>query len=119
MLARAVVGAALAITIASCGGGGPKADPCPATSTVDTKNGIDFAPECATVPVGATVTWRIADAVPHTVTFTTGGEFDKYFEKPQTVTRPFDTAGTFDYYCKVHGKIMSGKIIVEAPSPSS
>jgi plastocyanin len=117
-LLPAVAFTAVAFTAVGCGGGGKKADPCPATTTVDTKNGIDFSPKCATIPVGATVTWRIADAIPHTVTFTTGGEFDKYFEKPQTVTRMFDTAGTFDYYCKVHGKIMSGKIIVTAPSPT-
>lgn len=94
------------------------ANPCPAKTTVDTKDGINFVPKCVTINPGETVTWRILDAVPHTVTFTTGGDFDKYFEKGQTVTRAFPGAGRFEYYCKVHTMRMSGTIVVASPAPT-
>lgn len=119
MLQRALAFAIALSLGAACGGGGggKKANPCPATTTtVETKDAVNFVPKCTSIPAGATLTWRNVDGVPHTVTFTTGGDFDKYFEKDQTVTRAFATPGTFDYYCKIHGKIMSGKIVVAVSS---
>jgi plastocyanin len=116
LASRVLAALAIAFVLVACGGGGggKKAAPCPAVETVDTKDAVNFAPKCATIPAGSTIKWRNTDGVPHTVTFTTGEAFDKYFEKDQTVSRTFATAGTFAYYCKVHGKVMSGKIVVTA-----
>lgn len=121
MLLRTPLLIALALASVACGGGGnggARPDPCPATTTIDTKDAVNFVPKCATVAAGSAVTWRNIDGIPHTVTFTSGGDFDKYFEKDQSVTRTMTTAGTFEYYCKVHGRVMSGKLVVTA-APSS
>ena len=116
MLLRILLGIALALVSAACGGGtGKKADDCVATTTVKTEGATKFVPACAKIAPGATLTWRNTDGIPHTVTFTTGGDFDKYFEKDEKVERTFDAAATFAYYCKVHGRAMAGKVVVQAP----
>ena len=37
---------------------------------------------------------------------------------PSTYSLSFDTAGTYDYLCLIHGPIMSGSITVVAPAPA-
>jgi plastocyanin len=93
----------------------PPATSPPATTAGVTVKGTDqltFDPKELTVKVGETVTWLNGGSVAHTVTFTNGPTFDKTLNEGEVVTRTFDTAGTFAYFCKVHGQSMSGKIIV-------
>ena len=84
---------------------------------------LTFSPNEVTVSVGDTVTWEVTNAVPegHTVTSGApdgsdiGAEFDSGIgldANGQTFEHTFDTAGTFPYFCKVHGAAMSGTVTV-------
>lgn len=69
-----------------------------------------FEPTELRVAVGTTVTWTNNDPTAHTVTgagFNTGP-----LDPGATGTVPFDTAGTFDYFCAIH-PTMKGSVIVE------
>jgi plastocyanin len=95
--------------------------------TVTATPSNDFMEAAVTVDVGDTVTWTNAGGL-HNVKFDDGS-----FEQPAdpqsnnwTVSRTFDSAGTFRYYCELHGDRngvgMSGSVTVNpantAPSPS-
>jgi plastocyanin len=74
---------------------------------------FSFAPATLTIPVGATVTWTNKDDVPHTVVsanhaFTHSPALDT----DESFSHAFTTAGTYEYYCSVHPK-MVGKIVVQ------
>jgi plastocyanin len=77
-----------------------------------------FVPETLTVSKGTTVTWTNGDSTLHTVTSgspeagNSGSEFDSsYLAAGKTFQHPFNTAGTFDYYCTLH-PFMKGKVVV-------
>jgi len=81
-------------------------------------NGKFFVPETLTVSKGTTVTWTNEDTTLHTVTSgspeagNSGTEFDSsYLAAGKTFQHPFNTAGTFDYYCTLH-PFMKGKVVV-------
>ena len=81
-------------------------------------NGKFFVPETLTVSKGTTVTWTNEDSTLHTVTSgspeagNSGTEFDSsYLAAGKTFQHPFNTAGTFDYYCTLH-PFMKGKVVV-------
>ena len=81
-------------------------------------NGKSFVPDILTVPKGTTVTWTNGDSTLHTVTSgspeagNSGSEFDSsYLAAGKTFQHPFNTAGTFDYYCTLH-PFMKGKVVV-------
>lgn len=71
------------------------------------------------VPVGTTVTWTNADTAPHTVTADDNSFDSNTLNQGQTFSRTFDTAGTYTYFCKIHGKpSMSGSVQVTSTAPS-
>ena len=81
-------------------------------------NGKFFVPATLTVSKGTTVTWTNGDSTLHTVTSgsaeagNSGTEFDSsYLAAGKTFQHPFNTAGTFDYYCTLH-PFMKGKVVV-------
>ena len=84
-------------------GGGP---------TVSMRNNR-YIPSSVTVRSGQTVRWTNDDAVAHTVTATSGAQFDSgtieagdhYEYKPTS-------AGRISYYCTIHGRQQSGTITV-------
>lgn len=88
-----------------------------------TGNGNDprFAPAQVTIVVGDTVKWTAGEG-DHTVTSGTGSGdpnagdlFDFSLDEGSSVTRVFNTLGTFDYFCIPHeGDGMKGKVIVTA-----
>jgi plastocyanin len=89
----------------------------PSTATVDVVNN-SFQPSSLTVTAGTTVTWRwAAGAVNHTVTPTPPGTeppgSGPPSSAPDTYTHQFNTPGTYNYFCEVHGTSMSGVIIVQ------
>lgn len=92
------------------GGGGAQSG----TASVVMQN-IAFNPSDLTVTVGTTVTWTNDDSTNHTVTFTDISGVDSgTLSRGQTFSHTFDTAGTFHYYCKVHGaSLMSGTVTVQ------
>ena len=84
---------------------------------------LTFQPAQVTVNVGDTVTWTVANAVPegHTVTSGkpdadgVGDVFDSGIglkENGATFEFTFEDAGTFPYFCEVHGAAMSGEVVV-------
>jgi plastocyanin len=82
------------------------------SNTVSIK-GFAFNPSTLTVPVGTTVTWTNDDSTSHTVTSDSGSELSSGSISPgQTYSHTFNTAGTFDYHCRIHTS-MKGNVIVE------
>jgi plastocyanin len=86
--------------------------------------GLTFEPAQITIAVGDTVIWTVTESIgaPHSVTSGTpddpdrGSEFDSGADglenDGETFEWTFDTAGTFPYYCTVHGASMSGQVVV-------
>ena len=80
--------------------------------------GATFTPASRTVNVGTTVTWQNDSGVTHNVTWTdaTGrsaagagdGTGDIGDFGSGTHTRVFGTAGTYNFYCTIHGTANSG-----------
>ena len=91
-----------------------------------------FNPAVVNINVGEKVVWTYNDVsgVPHTVTSggcpagvcTPSGVFDSGFanllDTPgETFEHTFNTAGTFDYHCQVHGAEHQGTVVVAAAPP--
>jgi plastocyanin len=77
-----------------------------------------FAPNDVTINQHETVTWHNGGGT-HNVQFNDGS-----YEQPTdpsssswTVSRTFDTAGTFTYICRQHGSVMSGTVHVLQVDP--
>jgi len=69
-----------------------------------------YTPDAATIAPGATVRWINDGRNPHTVTSSKAGQFDSGVLKPgKSFTRSFPKAGTFKYYCTLHGTPTSGQ----------
>jgi plastocyanin len=103
----------------------------PAAADASVSMGDNFYdPATVTVTVGETVTWTNNGQLSHTVT-ADNGSFDSSPNCPTVITdcmesgdsysQSFNSAGSFDYFCKVHGQSMSGTVVVQAggtsPSP--
>ncbi|HXD23334.1 MAG TPA: plastocyanin/azurin family copper-binding protein [Gemmatimonadaceae bacterium] len=86
----------------------------PPPNTVDANTNNTFNPSPLTVTVGTTVSF-VFGAVGHNVTFanTTGRPADIGGSNSNTtITRQFNTAGTFNYQCTIHAG-MTGTVIVQ------
>jgi amicyanin len=70
---------------------------------------FSFNPGELNIKKGDTVTWTNQDAMFHRISGT-GFQSDP-FNKGQSFSFTFNTAGTFDYICSIH-PFMKGKIIV-------
>ena len=88
------------------GGGG--------TSNAVTVGNNFFNPTSNTVAVNTTVTWTWnPGGVAHTVTFDDGMGSDGP-QSSGTFSRTFTTAGTYTYYCMIHGRaVRHGQITVQ------
>ena len=87
---------------------------------------LTYDPASITVAPGDTVTWTVTKSAgaPHSVTSGKPGDADagKLFDSGidglkddgQTFQHTFESAGTFAYFCTVHGAAMSGTVIVAA-----
>ena len=92
--------------------------------------GLTFEPAEITVAVGDTVTWEVTESIGATHSVTSGApggpdigaEFDSGDEGlinvGETFEHTFENAGTFPYYCTVHGASMSGEVVVEEAGAS-
>lgn len=99
----------------------PMATP-PATGQVMVvMRNIAFNPPSITIHVGQTVVWRNDDSVPHTSTSGTcpGGVCTAMpgwdsgtLNHGQSFSHTFTTAGTFPYFCRIHGAMMQGSVTV-------
>jgi LPXTG-motif cell wall-anchored protein len=75
-----------------------------------------FSPATVSVAVGDTVTWKNNGQAQHSAT-ANNGSFDTGIIAPgQSRSHTFTTAGTFSYFCTVHGTAQSGTVRVAAAS---
>ena len=74
----------------------------------------DFDPGSKAISVGQTVLWQwAAGSAGHNVTWVNqSGTGNSATQSTGTYSRTFDTAGTYDYYCTIHGLSMSGSVVV-------
>lgn len=77
-----------------------------------------FNPPTLTISPGATITWTNRDNFDHTVTSGTPGNPSGMFDSGilhsgQTFQFTFNDKGTIPYYCRIHGKAMTGNITVK------
>ena len=72
--------------------------------------GQAFAPTPDTVAVGSTVTWTNNDGFGHTVTSAPGSSevFNASVAGGASFSHTFNTAGSYNYYCSIHGTPTSG-----------
>lgn len=70
-----------------------------------------FSPSSITVATGTAVTWQWQGANVHNVTFGAGGPADIPDRTSGSMSRTFNTAGTFAYSCTNHGG-MNGSVTV-------
>jgi plastocyanin len=76
---------------------------------------LKFEPPSVSVKVGGTVQWTVTGSASHTVTSQAGQtcSFDSgNLDTGAKYALTFTTAGTFKYFCKIHGQSMSGTVTV-------
>jgi plastocyanin len=87
----------------------------PKATSVEMKS-ISYDPKSVEVPVGGSIVWTNKAFTNHTATSEDDGKtFDTGEIKPGETSSPvtFDKEGEFNYHCKIHGKTMSGTIVVK------
>lgn len=92
----------------------PISQPSPGTASVAIRNYV-YEPMTVTVTLGDKVVWTNFDTDPHSITSMDehAGLFDSgEFGVNGTYERVFDAPGTYKYYCTVHGKFMTGYVVV-------
>jgi plastocyanin len=76
-----------------------------------------FSPMTKTIAADETVMWQWKGSNSHNVTFTDpSGTSNSPTQNTGTFTRKFSNAGTFNYYCTIHGTAttgMRGSIVVQ------
>lgn len=105
--------AAVLIVIAMLGPGAQArqaSKPAPAVA-IDIDN-FRFGVIAVEVATGTTVTWTNRDDVPHTVASATRVFKSPPLDTGETFSVTFKDAGTFEYYCSMHPR-MIGKIVVK------
>lgn len=78
---------------------------------------LKFDPKKLEVRAGDSVVWANESKTKHTATSDDDGKtFDSGEIEPDRSSKPvtFEREGEFRYHCKVHGKSMSGTIVVKA-----
>ncbi len=90
--------------------------PAPQTVGVSMKD-FEFAPVEIKVKVGDTIAWKNDGAKPHSATASDASFDTAIFQPGDTKSVTFSKAGTFKYYCQLHGTPdgngMVGTVIVE------
>ena len=81
-----------------------------------TMKSLSYDPKKLEVHVGDSVVWTNESRTKHTVVSDDEGKtFDTGEVEPGKSSNPvkFDKEGEFKYHCKVHGRVMSGTILVK------
>lgn len=119
MLRSVRVVAALALVLSACGGAAPAASTPPAAGApAVTVQGAAFSPSRLEVAVGTAVTWTNKDGFGHTTTSGTpsakDGKWDGQLSASGgTFSFTFAQAGTFAYFCQIHGGAMTAQVVVK------
>jgi plastocyanin len=79
----------------------------PAANTIDV-NDNSFGPSSLSVASGTTVTWDWQGNTAHNVTWVAGTPAASPSQTSGTYTRNFAAAGSFEYYCTIHGTPTTG-----------
>ncbi len=89
-----------------------------AASNVEVKmKSLSFDPKQVEISEGQSVFWKNTAYTDHSATSDdTPAVFDTKMVSPGESSKPilFKNAGTFKYHCSLHGKTMSGVVIVKA-----
>jgi plastocyanin len=91
-------------------------DPKAKETTVAVKS-LSFSPKKVEVEAGESVVWKSEARTKHSATSDDDGKtFDTGDIEPGKSSKAikFEKAGEFKYHCKVHGKTMSGTVVVKA-----
>ena len=91
-------------------------DPPAKEITVKVKS-LSFSPKKVEVEVGESVVWTSEARTKHSATSDDDGKtFDTGDIEPRKSSKAvkFPKPGEFKYHCKVHGKTMSGTVVVKA-----
>lgn len=86
-------------------------------ATTVTIKSLSFDPKKLEVHVGDSVSWTNEARTAHTATSEDDGKtFDTGNVEPGQSSKPikFEKEGEFKYHCKVHGRVMSGTVVVKA-----
>jgi plastocyanin len=83
----------------------------PAAATVTIGNNF-FNPSTVDITMGGTVTWNNTSQTSHDVTFATLAANNIPAHTSGSNARTFNSAGTYQYQCSIHGGAMSGTVIV-------
>ncbi len=116
LLVVAIVGSALGCN-SSTSYGGTSSGGNPGPNQVFMQN-TAFNPLSRTVSAGTTVTWVNQDGITHTVTYDSGPStaFNATVGPGGSTSVTFNTAGTVQYHCTIHGSPgagMHGTIVVQ------
>lgn len=112
------------LVLSACGGGAtPAATTAPAVAAPAAASevaveGFKFAPQSLEVKVGTKVTWTNKDGTSHTTTSGAPNAKDGKWEgqlagSGGTFSFTFAQAGSFAYFCAIHGAPMIGTVIVK------
>lgn len=106
--------ALIAVGFAACRDDGVQ--PTPGDPNSITIGDNFFDPNLTNVDGGTEVTWTWAGNNPHSVRFDDGFPGSE-IQQRGSLTRNFEAAGTFTYFCSVHGRdVMSGTVVVKDPT---
>lgn len=110
------------LVLGACGGGAVPATTAPAAGAAASANvtvqGFAFKPQSLEVKVGARVTWTNRDGTLHTTTSGVPGAKDRLWDAQLLSSGgefsfTFAQAGTFAYFCAIHGGSMTGTVVVK------
>lgn len=88
----------------------PQAKPA-ASQTVSVGDNF-YSPRSVTINIGDTITWTNNGSADHSATADNGSFDTGVFGPGGSRSHTFTQAGTFDYFCTVHGQAQSGTVTV-------
>ena len=106
------------MAITACGAEDPSS--LPVTTEINVVDN-SFDPVGNRIAPGETVTWTWSGGNPHNVTFDDTMRTSSATQTQGTFTQTFADDGEYTYYCTVHGRDMSGRVVVGSaggPTPT-
>jgi plastocyanin len=77
-------------------------------ATVIRASGVSWSPATLRVDRGAVVRWKGVSGTHHVRAYGGNWSFDRALPADTKVKRRFNRAGTFRYYCTIHGSVSGG-----------
>ncbi len=104
----------LAVSLAWSADGKDRDKKAEARMTTVRMKSLSYDPRKLEIHVGDSVVWTNNSFTNHTATSDDGRTFDTDEIKPEESSKPvkFEKEGEFKYHCKIHGKSMSGTVVV-------